>query len=170
MSQNSKLSWWQKLKRLLTSRAPQAIIDAVDNANLSTTGDVDDESRAAGFGYPTYTSTKAKTSVKPTTGNNKVSLTKANSDKHSSKDTDVTPIIDYLKNYFNKRQWHYTHYKPRASDPHRSHHLSLRMKSRKVDCGYLFRVQESNSLLAVYGILPFLIPETHQSAAMLLIT
>jgi len=38
------------------------------------------------------------------------------------------------------------------------------------NCGYLFRVQEKNKLLAVYGILPFLIPESHQSAAMLLIT
>lgn len=170
MSQNSKLSLWQKLKRLLTSSAPQAIIHAVDSANSSATGDVDNVSTAAGFGYPTYNSTKAKASIKPTTGNNKVSLIKATSDKHSSKDIDVTPIIDHLKNYFNKRQWHYTHYKPRASDPQRSHHLSLRIKSKKVDCGYLFRVQEGNSLLAVYGILPFLIPETHQSAAMLLMT
>ena len=44
------------------------------------------------------------------------------------------------------------------------------MRNKKLDCGYLFRVQEHNNLLAVYGILPFLIPESHQSAAMLLIT
>ena len=44
------------------------------------------------------------------------------------------------------------------------------MRNKQIDCGYLFRVQENNSLLAVYGILPFLIPESHQSAAMLLIT
>ncbi|HAV48671.1 MAG TPA: hypothetical protein DCX43_11645, partial [Psychrobacter sp.] len=51
-----------------------------------------------------------------------------------------------------------------------SHYLSFRMRNKKLDCGYLFRVQEHNNLLAVYGILPFLIPESHQSAAMLLIT
>jgi hypothetical protein len=44
------------------------------------------------------------------------------------------------------------------------------MRNRKIDCGYLFRVQEKERLLAVYGILPFLIPESHQSAAMLLMT
>ena len=44
------------------------------------------------------------------------------------------------------------------------------MRNKQLDCGYLFRVQERNKLLAVYGILPFLIPESHQSAAMLLIT
>ena len=44
------------------------------------------------------------------------------------------------------------------------------MRNKRIDCGYLFRVQEKTKLLAVYGILPFLIPESHQSAAMLLIT
>ncbi|MBB3106958.1 hypothetical protein FHS24_001475 [Psychrobacter luti] len=95
-------------------------------------------------------------------------MTKQNSD-------DDTPIVNYLKQYFDEQQWHYNHYRPRASgnknsDIQQSHHLSLRMRNKKLDCGYLFRVQEKNNLLAVYGILPFLIPESHQSAAMLLIT
>ncbi len=86
-----------------------------------------------------------------------------------------TPIINYLKQYFDEQQWHYNHYRPKSSDSdnndsQHSHYLSLRMRNKKLDCGYLFRVQEHNNLLAVYGILPFLIPESHQSAAMLLIT
>lgn len=85
-----------------------------------------------------------------------------------------TPIISYLKQYFDEQQWHYNHYRPKSSDSdnnsQQSHYLSLRMRNKKLDCGYLFRVQEHNNLLAVYGILPFLIPESHQSAAMLLIT
>ncbi|KAA0915061.1 YbjN domain-containing protein [Psychrobacter sp. ANT_WB68] len=86
-----------------------------------------------------------------------------------------TPIVNYLKQYFDEQQWHYNHYRPKSSgnkshDSQQSHHLSLRMRNKKLDCGYLFRVQEKNNLLAVYGILPFLIPESHQSAAMLLIT
>ena len=88
-----------------------------------------------------------------------------------------TPIINYLKQYFDEQQWHYNHYRPKSSDSdnnnndsEQSHYLSLRMRNKKLDCGYLFRVQEHNNLLAVYGILPFLIPESHQSAAMLLIT
>lgn len=91
--------------------------------------------------------------------------------KNSASETnDNTPIVDYLKQYFDNKEWHYTYYRPKSSDSQQSHHLSLRMRNKQIDCGYLFRVQENNSLLAVYGILPFLIPESHQSAAMLLIT
>ena len=85
-------------------------------------------------------------------------------------DQSNTPIVDCLKQYFNDKQWHYTHYRPKTNDSQKSHHLSLRMSHKQINCGYLFRVQEKNKLLAIYGILPFLIPETHQSAAMLLIT
>ena len=88
-----------------------------------------------------------------------------------------TPIVNYLKQYFDQQQWHYNHYRPKSSssdnnnnDSQQSHYLSFRMRNKNLDCGYLFRVQEHNNLLAVYGILPFLIPESHQSAAMLLIT
>lgn len=79
-------------------------------------------------------------------------------------------IVDYLKQYFDDKGWHYNHYQPKAKDSQKSHYLSLRMRNKQLDCGYLFRVQEKNKLLAIYGILPFLIPESHQSAAMLLIT
>lgn len=92
--------------------------------------------------------------------------------KHDSNDT---PIVNYLKQYFDSQQWHYNHYQPQTSDDKnsdspQSHHLSLRISNKNLDCSYLFRVQEQNHLLAVYGILPFLIPESHQSAALLLIT
>ncbi|GAF56236.1 hypothetical protein JCM18901_1944 [Psychrobacter sp. JCM 18901] len=91
----------------------------------------------------------------------------ANAEPQNQSDT---PIVDCLKQYFNDKQWHYTHYRPKTNDSQKSHHLSLRMRHKQINCGYLFRVQEKNKLLAIYGILPFLIPETHQSAAMLLIT
>ena len=79
-------------------------------------------------------------------------------------------IVDYLKQYFDDKGWHYNHYQPKAKDSQKSHYLSLRMRNKQLDCGYLFRIQEKNKLLAIYGILPFLIPESHQSAAILLIT
>ena len=80
------------------------------------------------------------------------------------------PIVDFLKQYFDDKEWPYNYYQPKIRDSQKSHYLSLRMRDKQLDCGYLFRVQEKNKLLAVYGILPFLIPESHQSAAMLLIT
>src|SRR5699024_9407679 len=88
-----------------------------------------------------------------------------------------TPIVSYLKQNFDEQQWHYNHSRPKSSDSYntnndssQTYYFSISMRNKKLDCGYLFRVQEHNNLLAVYGILPFLIPESHQSAAMLLLT
>ncbi len=163
MSNHHKLSLWQKLKRLLTSSASQDIINPIDvnhanSAYLPATAITDNNVTDDTFD-------NNDSDRKDTTETAKLSLVKEKSDSRSE-----TRIIDYLKRYFRTKHWHYTHYKPRLSDPQKSHHLSLRMKHRRVDCGYLFRVQEKEGLLAVYGILPFLIPESHQSAAMLLIT
>ena len=58
-------------------------------------------------------------------------------------------IVDYLKQYFDDKGWHYNHYQPKARDSQKSHYLSLRMRNKQLDCGYLFRVQEKNKLLAV---------------------
>jgi len=140
MSQDNKLSLWQKLKRLLTSPAPQPIYS--DEAQTSE----------AGLGRETGHSSEKKP---------KISLVKSRP---------TTPIVDTIKQFLQSKQWHYTYYRPRADDTQQSHHLSLRMRNGRLDCGYLFRIQETNALLAVYGILPFVIPESHQSAAMLLIT
>ncbi|WP_367105181.1 YbjN domain-containing protein [uncultured Psychrobacter sp.] len=170
MSQNNKLSLWQKFKRMLTASAPQ--LDAHKSLKTADTTDI------GGRDADVYTDAHSKSSeakAKPTEEKSserastekksKVSLV-----KKSSSNTDSTPIVSYLKQYFDNKQWHYTYYRPRSSDSQQSHHLSLRMRNKQLDCGYLFRVQESNALLAVYGILPFLIPESHQSAALLLIT
>lgn len=146
MSQPTKLSLWQKTKRLLTASAPQTIADGAHLPPHLTTVDND---------------TDAKNSEH----------SQANANPHTERqECHDTPIINCLKRYFNNKQWHYNYYKPEARDRQRSHYLSLRVRHEQLDCGYLFRVQEENKLLAVYGILPFLIPEIHQSAAMLLIT
>lgn len=183
MSDVNKLNLWQKLKRLLTSKAPQEVIDSTnsvdevesfENLDISTASLVKSKATesvalATKNSYTQMAAKKSSDSHKPDdkkqANNAKVPLTKPRTDSLKQ-----TPIIDYLKHYFARKQWHYTHYKPRVSSPQQSHHLSLRMKSHKVDCGYLFRAQEAEALLAVYGILPFLIPESHQSAAILLIT
>ena len=169
MSNDHKLSLWQKLKQLLTSRAPQDIITSDDthqdnSASLTTTTVTDTKNTNSAFDPKKMGHKGFDNSIKPTKPT-KVSLVKAYTDSSTQ-----TPIIDYLKLYFRSKQWHYTHYKPRLSDTQQSHHLSLRIKHRRVDCGYLFRVQEREGLLAVYGVLPFSIPESHKSAAMLLMT
>ena len=82
----------------------------------------------------------------------------------------ATPITTAIKHYLDNKQWHYTQHSPKTSDSQQTIHVSLRMRNQQIECGYLFRVQEKNRLLAVYGILPFVIPDSHKSAAMLLIT
>lgn len=183
MDSKSKLSLWQKLKRLLTSSAPQ---DSSPADNIDHKDNVSNDNSAIGADRKQPESLRTE-SAKDDNKNNRVAdnintskTTKASSrqdfskraslSKDSINSPDQTPIINYLKLYFRSKHWHYTHYKPRISDAQQSHYLSLRMRNRKIDCGYLFRVQEKERLLAVYGILPFLIPESHQSAAMLLMT
>ncbi len=121
----------------------------------------------------------AKTDTSDTNGIDSATGDKNNSENSKAESLNQTAeqgsnndilIVDYLKQYFNDKQWHYTHYRPKTNDSQQSHHLSLRMRNKQLECGYLFRVQEKNNLLAVYGILPFLVPESHQNAAMLLIT
>lgn len=151
MSHNNKRRLWQKIKQLLNKSAP----DLTDAANTSK-ADTDTDN----------TDTTVDTDKNSAQGDDtKTSIIKANPNSNSD-----TAITNYLKQYFHNKQWHYTYYRPRTNDSQQSHHLSLRMRNKQLDCGYLFRIQEDNSLLAVYGILPFLIPESHQSAAMLLIT
>ncbi len=185
MSQRNKLNLWQKLKRLLTASAPQSIIDAAKMPQhvLSAENKADndhnqnraDSKKTANkdvknVGATNISSKDIAGDFNDNTNNSERLATDALNQEVEQGNSDDIPIVDYLKQYFNDRQWHYTYYQPRASDSQQSHHLSLRMRNKQLECGYLFRVQEKNNLLAVYGILPFLIPESHQSAAMLLIT
>jgi len=187
MSQRNKLSLWQKIKRLLTASAPQSVINGtVEQADLSL-ADSNTDHHTANANNEAGISTNITDRSSETTDNNpsaaasepdasqvheQIKSSHLKSD-HSAAETQRpsdTPIVDCLKQYFSNKQWHYTHYRPKTNDSQQSHHLSLRMRHKQVNCGYLFRVQEKNKLLAIYGILPFLIPESHQNAALLLIT
>ena len=193
MSQRNKLSLWQKIKQLLTAAAPQSVVDAVSEqrpasladseinntknisadisdistqATDSTVSDISHELEANQGSEQNNPQAQAQTNASQLKTDN-LKTDSASAEPQNQSDT---PIVDCLKQYFNDKQWHYTHYRPKTNDSQKSHHLSLRMRHKQINCGYLFRVQEKNKLLAIYGILPFLIPETHQSAAMLLIT
>lgn len=164
MSQPNKLSLWQKIKRLLTASAPQSVIDGISEPAQSSLADSDIDNTASKTA-PKDDTIQSKEKAQANASHLKTDNPSSETQSHSD-----TPIVDCLKQYFNDKQWHYTHYRPKTGDSQQSHHLSLRMRHKKIDCGYLFRVQEKNKLLAIYGILPFLIPESHQSAALLLIT
>lgn len=184
MSKRNKLSLWQRIKRLLTASAPKSVGDIVnEQGSASFAEDVTDNTAnisadISNISYKASDSTVSDTSheLEAKQGSEQhnsqanTSQLKTDSANVKPQNQSHSPIIDCLKQYFNDKQWHYTHYQPKTNDSQQSHHLSLRMRHKQINCGYLFRVQEKNKLLAVYGILPFLIPESHQSAAMLLIT
>lgn len=184
MSQRNKLNLWQKIKNLLTASTVQSSIDQIKTPEDTKVGAINIDINTAQI--ETHSIKTNNASINNFDSN-------SDSDSYISVDTDIeadadadsdinpestsekysddgTPIVDYLKQYFNNKDWHYNHYRPTTNDSQQSHHLFLRMQNKQLDCGYLFRVQEKNKLLAVYGILPFLIPESHQSAAILLIT
>ncbi|MGP4846762.1 hypothetical protein ACTXGQ_21810, partial [Marinobacter sp. 1Y8] len=171
MSQRNKLSLWQKIKRLLTAAAPQSVIDGASkqgrasladseiNNTKNISADISDISHEL---EANQDSEQDNTQAQANTSQIKTDNLKTDSASAESQNQSDTPIVDCLKQYFNDKQWHYTHYRPKTNDSQKSHHLSLRMRHKQINCGYLFRVQEKNKLLAIYGILPFLIPETHQ--------
>ena len=187
MSQRNKLSLWQKIKRFLTASAPQSVVDhngvstPVPSSSVDATNSEFDSSTNTSTQLPDShlihnTPTDSEQSSSHDSKQAQTDLLDLNTDVPNTEPQNPsdTPIVDCLKQYFNAKQWHYTHYRPKAKDSTngqpQSHHLSLRMRHKQINCGYLFRVQEQSKLLAIYGILPFLIPESHQSAAMLLIT
>ncbi|MGB6925142.1 hypothetical protein [Psychrobacter sp.] len=183
MSQRNKLSLWQKIKRLLTASAPQSVVDAASeqrpasladsevNNTKNISADISDISHELEANQGSeQNNPQAQAQAQTNTSQLKTDNLETDSASAESQNQSDTPIVDCLKQYFNDKQWHYTHYRPKTNDSQKSHHLSLRMRHKQINCGYLFRVQEKNKLLAIYGILPFLIPESHQSAAMLLIT
>ncbi|MBH0065874.1 MULTISPECIES: YbjN domain-containing protein [unclassified Psychrobacter] len=176
MSQTTKLSLWQKLKQLLTAAAPQAVADT-DMSN----DDISGRETSGLHGYSSshdhndnhsdsHNNHNKSDSNSPTENESEQVQPDALSlDKEQPEQSDIL-IIDCLKQYFHTKKWHYTYHRPKANDDQQSHHLSFSMRHKQLISAYLFRWQEQNKLLAVYGILPFSIPESHQSAAMLLIT
>ncbi len=173
MSQRNKLSLWQKIKRLLTAAASQSVIDGASEQGRASLADSEinnTKNISADISHELEAnqgSEQDNTQAQAQAHTSQLKIDNANAEPQNQSDT---PIVDCLKQYFNDKQWHYTHYRLKTNDSQKSHHLFLRMRHKQINCGYLFRVQEKNKLLAIYGILPFLIPETHQSAAMLLIT
>ena len=199
MSQRHKFSLGQKIKQLLTRSTVRSVIDKIKSSKHLPSADFDNETNSQVNATQVATdklNTDSK-NIDPSNTDSTLSTKNESYEEANSVDNDNDMnepieteiafgegfehiaeqksesdmlIVDFLKQYFDDKDWPYNHYQPKIRDSQKSHYLSLRMRNKQLDCGYLFRVQERNKLLAVYGILPFLIPESHQSAAMLLIT
>jgi len=101
MSQRNTLSLWQKLKQLLTGSAVQA--DEIDMTQTEPhdiySSDTDDEDTSDAHDN---TEIDSESDVK---NNSEHSETDAFNSSASQHETSDTPIIDFLKQYFNDKQW-----------------------------------------------------------------
>ncbi|WP_230658050.1 YbjN domain-containing protein [Psychrobacter sp. I-STPA10] len=89
--------------------------------------------------------------------------------KHSAKESSQ-PITDRIAAYLTAKDWKFTHFPPKNSSKSSVHHLSLGMQSDDMEWGYLFRINEDNKLLSVYGVLPFSLSPAQISAGVALAT
>lgn len=195
MSQSKKLNLWQKIKQFLSQsmgKTSQASSSGSKQPEASTSLELDKQSKqydaamnlSAQSNHGEVNSTahnvhqdSASQSETPPAKNSGASIAQPlPSFKQLTNDSPVShtshsnPITSRFSQYLKAQHWHFTHYKPKAADSQQTHHLSLRMKHDHVNWVCLFRIQERTQLVAVYGILPFSIPESHRSAAMLLLT
>ena len=189
MSHSKKLNLWQKLKRLLTEkgtehqdsdalatdketeqavvpendlRARQPTATLVNTANKTTTAlklEIDADAIEEQDTDEDFIESPTALSFKQMQANNL-----------AGPDANEAPITARFNDYLTDQHWHFTHHHPKSNDDLQTHHLSLRMKNEPINWVCLFRIQERTQLVAVYGILPFSVPDSHRNAAMLLKT
>lgn len=201
MSQSSKLSFWQRIKQLLTLPLSNRMgemtpsVEHIDTQNnqqqpptssgqtSSNSMDNDLNSRAQPPSNPAYSQAQ-KPSFAPAdhdadTSNlelkNKSTSAPSDGSHYQPETTDGSaiescPLSDRFREYLDLQNWHYSYHPAKANDTLATHHISLRMKNDPLSWVCLIRIQERSQLVAVYGILPFTIPESHRHAAMLLAT
>lgn len=79
-------------------------------------------------------------------------------------------VTDIIIQYLNHKKWKFTHFPPKAGATSAMHHLSLGMQGDGMEWAFLFRINEDNKLIAVYGVLPFTLYPEQISAGVALAT
>ncbi|WP_227429078.1 YbjN domain-containing protein [Psychrobacter sp. I-STPA6b] len=154
--QTKKVTLWQKVKQALRGRMQsQTKATTQESAQQEPTQEV-------------KSSTNAKTSTINTTDKQPNIKQKQTAQEKSAITTTVTE-------YLGKKGWKFTHYPPKSdtsqsiTSPGQSiHHITLGMQSDDIEWGCLYRINEHNNLLAVYGILPFSLTPEQISAGLTL--
>lgn len=92
------------------------------------------------------------------------------SNKHPTNQLNQSNITTQVKQLLDGNKWHYYYHPPKAEDNPNTHHLTLGMRNDGLEWGCLIRIQEDTQFVAMYGILPEQIPDTHRASAMLMMT
>lgn len=92
------------------------------------------------------------------------------SSKQPTNQLNQSNITTQVKQLLDGNKWHYYYHPPKAEDNPNTHHLTLGMRNDGLEWGCLIRIQEDTQFVAMYGILPEQIPDTHRASAMLMMT
>lgn len=76
------------------------------------------------------------------------------------------PITTHIKNWLDGQQWHYEHRTPSDKDS-QIHHLILSFADQQSDWTCVFRINEQNQLVAIFGVLPDTVPLSHYAPMMM---
>lgn len=69
------------------------------------------------------------------------------------------PVTARIMAWLDTQNWHYEHRKPEHQE--RTHHLILSFTDNRSDWTCVFRINESNQLIAIFGVLPDTVPPSH---------
>lgn len=168
-SATSQVSQANRVRSSTASQPKEPTADTARDASNGITKDTaKDNARKTDTNQPANTSPRtapADTTISADARAHEKQITANTQEDDDYKDA---PITQRIQQFLNDQQWHFLHHAPKTDDKYHTHHLSMRMQNDDINWVCLFRIQERSQLVAVYGILPFSIPETHRSAALLL--
>lgn len=71
------------------------------------------------------------------------------------------PITDRITTWLVAQDWHYEHRKPNPKTDGRTHHVILTFTDNSSDWTCVFRINEQNQLVAMFGVLAQTVPPSH---------
>lgn len=76
------------------------------------------------------------------------------------------PVTTRIMAWLDSQGWQYEHRKPNIKNG-RTHHLILNLTDQSLDWTCVFRINENNQLIAIFGILPNTVPPSHFAPMMM---
>lgn len=88
-------------------------------------------------------------------------LTKIQPTQEQTLSTSPHPITDRITAWLSAQDWHYEHRKPSPKTDGRTHHVILSFSDNSSDWTCVFRINEQNQLMAMFGVLTQTVPPSH---------
>lgn len=73
----------------------------------------------------------------------------------------LRPITSTITQWLSGQNWHFQSHDPHPDDSFRTHHLTLTFGEKDYDWNCVFRINEKNQLVTIYGVLLLSVPKSH---------